>query len=95
MTKEVDGVSYSVERIEFENTLSAGIQWRSLWKGQVPIFEEHQARLERGYSLEAWYALPYMERALVVAARRLDQASKGHQNDAEIAKMKRDSKAKK
>lgn len=94
MTKKVDGVDFSVERIEFENTVSAGIQWRSLWKGQVPIFEEHLVRLERDYTLEAWYALHYMERAMVIAVHRLAKASKGHENDAEAAKMKRDAKRK-
>jgi len=94
VTKSVDGIPFSVERVEFENTVSAGIQWRSIWEGQVPIFEENLARLERNYTLTEWYALPYMERAIVVAVRRIKNASEGHQNDAEAAKMKRDAKAK-
>lgn len=57
----------------------------------VPIFEEHSIRVERGYSLEQWYALPPMERALVVAQKRIENAMKAHYSEAEAKMMKRES----
>lgn len=50
----------------------------------VPLFEEQIARLERGYTVEAWLSLDPMERAMVVAVRRIDNATKSIQAEAEI-----------
>lgn len=60
----------------------------------VPSFEEHIARLERGISVKDWYALEPTERAMVVAVRRLDNAMKNHQAEAEIKHAKRNAKQK-
>jgi len=55
----------------------------------VPLFDEHAARLEYGYSVTDWYAMEPMERALVVAIRRIDNAMKNLQAEAEIKHVKR------
>lgn len=91
MTKRVGEVQEDITRIELDNGVSAGIYWRSLGAGMVPIYEEHMARLERNISMENWYQMEPMERAMIVAIRRIDNASKGHQAEAEARKMKRDS----
>lgn len=94
VTKQVGELQESVTRIELNNAVSAGISWGMIGTDMVPIFEEHIARLERGYRLEEWYELSPMERALVVAIRRVDNASKNLQAEAEIEKAKRDAKKK-
>lgn len=94
VTKKVGEVRYSVTKVEVEQRVNAGIEWRSLGDGMVPIFEEHSARLERGFSIEAWYALDPMERAIVIAERRIDNAMKAHYAEAESRQMKRDAKRK-
>lgn len=68
--------------------MSAGIRWRSLGSDMVPIFEEHLARSEKKYTLEEWYALDPMDRAMIIAIRRIDNASKNHQAQAEIKASK-------
>ena len=50
----------------------------------VPIFEEHLTRSEKKYTLAEWYALDPMDRAMIIAIRRIDNASKNHQAQAEI-----------
>lgn len=94
VTKQVGEIRETVTRIELDNAISAGVTWGSLGSDMVPLFEEHSARLERGYTLEQWYTLDRMERALVVAHRRVDMASKNLQSDAEIRDAKRKSKSK-
>ena len=89
VTKRTGEVDESVTKIEIENQVHAGIRWRSLDAGMVPIFEEHSARLERGYTMSAWYALDPMERAVVIAQRRLENASRNIHNDAQAAQMKK------
>lgn len=68
--------------------MSAGIRWRSFGKGMVPIFEEHLARNEKKYTLDEWYALDPLDRAMIIAIRRIDNASKNHQAQAEIKASK-------
>ncbi len=58
----------------------------------VPIFEEHATRIENGFSIEDWYKLESIERAMIVAMRRIDVASKNLQAEAEIKASKRNSK---
>lgn len=95
MTKRVGEVDESVTRIELDNAVSAGIQLGSLGPDMVPLFEEHSARLERGIGLDAWYKMEPMERAMIVAQRRLENAMKNLQAEAEIRKAKRDAKVRK
>jgi len=50
----------------------------------VPIFEEHMAREEKKLTMKEWYALEPMERAIIIAVRRISNAAKNHQAEAEI-----------
>lgn len=77
-----------------EHGTSAGVRLRALGKGLVPVFEEHEARLERGYSLEEWSAMAEMEKALVIAARRTHIAIQNLQTEAEIKKAEQEAKRK-
>lgn len=52
--------------------------------GMVPTFEEQIARLERNYSINDWLELDSMEKAIIVAVRRIDIAMKNLQTEAEI-----------
>lgn len=58
----------------------------------VPIFEEHAVRLERNYTLEQWADLDAMEKAIVIAVRRIDMAAKNLQIEAEIKKANHEMK---
>lgn len=78
--------------MELENAVNAGISWRLLSVGLVSPFEEHLARLERNLTMREWYGMSETERAMIVAVRRVEKASEGHQTDAEIRKMKAESK---
>ena len=60
----------------------------------VPLFEEQIARLERNYSIDEWLKLSEMERAMVIAIRRIDNATKSIQAEAEIKEMKRKNNSK-
>ena len=91
VTKQVGEINESVTRIELNETVSAGIRWRSLGTDMVPIFEEHTARMERGYSIEAWYSLNPMERAIAVAQKRLENSMKNLQGEAEAKHAKKQS----
>ena len=92
VTKSSGYVRESVTKFEPENSVSAGVTWGSLGDGMVPIFEEQAARLERNYTLEAWMAIDPMERAMIIAIRRIDIASKNLQADAEIREARRNAK---
>ena len=88
MTKRVGELQENITRVELEHGINAGIRWRTLGRDMVPIFEEHSAREEKGYSMKEWYALEPMERAIVIAVRRIDNAAKNHQAEAEIKASK-------
>jgi len=90
VTKSTGYINESVTDIELTYGVSAGIQWGAIGVGMVPIFEEHSARLERGYTIDNWRALDSMERAIVIAVRRVDIASKNLQAEAEIRKTNRE-----
>jgi len=89
VVKRVGEVEENITKVELGESISAGIKLGAIGEGMVPIFEEHSARLERGYSLEQWYALAPMERAIVIAVRRIDVATKNHQQEAEARHVKR------
>jgi hypothetical protein len=78
-----------VTRVELDNAVSAGIQWGSIGVGMVPTFEENSARLERGYTLEVWSKLDGMEKAMIIAIRRIGNAMQNLQTEAEIRANKR------
>lgn len=82
-------VQVPITQIEIENAISAGVQWKAMAPGLVPVFEEHQARLERNISLKDWAEMDEMEKAFVIAVRRNETAQKNLQADAEIRAAKR------
>jgi len=57
--------------------------------GNVPLFEEHDARLGAGYKIPEWYKLEPGERALEVALYRSKKAVDMAGNDAVDAKARR------
>lgn len=61
----------------------------SLLPGMIPIFEEQETRLERGFSLAEWAVLDYWEKVLLVAVRRTERSIKNLQSEAEIEQMRR------
>lgn len=58
----------------------------------VPLFEEHLAREEKNIRLDDWYGMDKTERAIVIAVRRIGNAAKNHQAEAEIRAADRKSK---
>ena len=92
MTKQVGYIPENITRIELENYINAGVRWGALDVDMVPIFEEHAARLEKNYKLIEWYELDRMERAMIIAVRRIDIAAKNQQTEAEIKKAQMDAK---
>lgn len=58
----------------------------------VPVHEEHEARLERGIGLTEWSQMPLMEKAMIVANRRIRNAIANIQTDTEIRRAKRDAR---
>jgi len=83
VTKNTGEIDEEISRVELNDQVNAGIRWRSIATDMVPIFEEQTVRLERGYTIERWYALDEMERAIMIAQKRIENISKGHQNEAE------------
>ena len=92
MTKAVGYTDEPITKIEPKNIVVTGIQWGSLGVEMVPIFEEQSARLERGFSIQSWIDMDPIERAMIVAIRRIDNSMKNIQADAEIAASKKGSK---
>ena len=60
----------------------------------VPLYEEHEARLERGIGLEAWAAMEEGEKALIIASRRIRLAVHNLQEEAQIEQAKRNTRRK-
>ncbi len=58
----------------------------------VPLHEEHEARLERGLNLEAWGRMPLMEKAMIIASRRIRIAISNINTEAEIRDAERKAK---
>lgn len=83
----------SVTKIELQHGISTGASLRSFGEDMAPLFEEHEARLERGISLEAWGTMPRMEKAFLIAHRRIKLSLQNLQSEAEIKHS--ESKAKK
>ena len=90
MTKQIGEVDVSVTNIELTEGVSAGIRWRRLDPEFVPLFEEHHTREELRISVDDWYRLDPMERALKIAIKRIETAMKNIQAEAEIKKAKAD-----
>jgi hypothetical protein len=82
----------SVTKAQLDNGPATGLQWGALGVGMIPIFEEQAARLERNLTLEQWAALDSMERALLIAQRRIDAAIRAVQEEAAMRQAKRKAK---
>lgn len=91
VTKSIGYTDANVTKVEVETSVNTGIRWGTISNDYVPFFEEQISRLERGYSVSAWLDLEPLERAMVIAVRRIDNAMKNIQAEAEIRAMKRKS----
>lgn len=89
VSKKIGEIEVPVTQIEIEHGVNAGIHLSVMAEGMVPIHEEHEARLERGIGLRMWEEMHYLEKALIVAHRRIRIAVKNLQSDAEINVMER------
>lgn len=88
VTKIVGQVPENITRVELDGGVSAGIRWQSLSPELVPIYEEQAARLEKNISLEAWGNMSPVEKAIVIAVRRIDNAAKNLHAEAESKAVK-------
>ena len=70
--------------MELEYGVYSGVRLKSLGDGMVPLFEEHEARLERGIGLDEWGAMSLFEKSLLIAHRRVKIAMQNLQSEAEI-----------
>lgn len=61
-------------------------------RGLVPIYEEHETRLERGINIQDWMRISETEKALMVAVRRTHQAISNLQAEAEIRHTEREAR---
>lgn len=55
----------------------------------VPVYEEHAARIEAGFSITDWTETDETEKALIIAKRRISIQMRNLQTDAEIRQTKR------
>jgi hypothetical protein len=94
VTKKIGSIESPVTEIQLEHGVSAGIHLRVLAEGLIPLYEEHEARLERGIRLKEWEEMDYIEKALIVAQRRIRNAAQNLQSEAEIKAMERKTRRK-
>jgi hypothetical protein len=92
VTKQIGDDDVLVTKVELDHGVSAGIRLQALSREMVPPYEEHLARLERGITMQAWYEMHPIERALIVAIRRVNIMEKNLQTEAEIEKSENDRK---
>lgn len=83
----------SVTRVE-TNGVSAGIRWGALGVDMVPVFEEATVRIEQRYTIEEWARLDPMEKAIMVAQKRIHNAIQNIQSEAEMRRMKQEQRKK-
>jgi hypothetical protein len=72
-----------------EYGINAGVSLRVYGGSMIPLYEEHEARLEHGIGLQAWGEMEEMEKALIVAARRIRIAIHNLQEEAQIKESER------
>lgn len=95
VTKALGEIEAPVTEVQLEHGVNAGIHLRVLAEGLVPVYEEHEARLERGIRLREWDEMEALEKALIVAQRRIRNAVQNLQSEAEIKAMERKARRKK
>lgn len=74
--------------------VSVGIRWGALGADMVPILEETSARLSQRYTVDEWSRLDPMEKALIIAEKRVHNAIQNIQSEAEMRKIKSEHKRK-
>ena len=89
MTIKQDELTRNVTEAELEHGISAGIGLRSFGNGMIPVFEEHDVRIENRMNLAEWDELPYMERVIIIAVSRTKRAISNLQAEAELKESKR------
>lgn len=77
-----------VTSVELDHAVRSGAELRSLAPGMVPLYEEHTARLEAGLRLNDWQEMDEIEKALIIAARRIRIALENLQAEAQIKAAK-------
>ena len=83
----------SVTRVETDG-VSAGIRWGALGVEMVPIFEETTVRIDQRYTTGEWAQLDPMEKAIMVAQKRISNAIQNIQSEAEMRRMKHEQRKK-
>lgn len=73
-----------VSQVELKHGISSGVRLRALGNSLVPLYEEHECRLERNISVENWSAMDEWEKAIMIASRRTRIAIANLQAEAEI-----------
>lgn len=92
-TRSQGEIDQPVTQIELDHGVNVGVRLRTFFgEGMVPIFEEQSARLEAGIRVEEWSRMDRMEKALIVAHRRIRIAMQNLQAEAEIKKAESESK---
>lgn len=89
VTRRQGEIDLPVTAIELEHAVYSGAKLKILAEGMVPVFEEQEARVERGLSLETWGSMPLYEKALIIAIRRTNISLQNLQNEAEIRDAER------
>lgn len=87
-SKRFGALSLPVTAIELDHAVRSGAELRSLSPGMVPLYEEHIARLEANVRLNDWQAMDEVEKALIIAARRIRIALENLQAEAQIKASK-------
>jgi alcohol dehydrogenase class IV len=82
-------IDIPITKIELPHGISAGVWLGYLIEGNIPVFEEHAARLERGIGLDAWANMDVDEKAMIVAMRRLSMQLANLQAEAEITRAEK------
>lgn len=91
-TKSQGSQEVPVTEIELDHGVYAGVHLRMIGVDMIPVQEEHDARLERGISLENWGSMDLWEKALIVANRRVRVAISNIHTEAEIRDAERQAK---
>lgn len=68
----------------------SGIRIESPLGNQVPWYEEHEARIQAGYTVTEWYALHWGERALEIAHYRVRWYVEAHKAEEAKIRQKRE-----
>lgn len=74
------------------NGIDTGIEYAVQIPGNIPPYEEHDARIKAGYTIPEWYELDIQSRALEVAHYRLRYAVEMAGHDAVENAIKRKGK---